>query len=393
MAFAGKNPFKVPRRLDHVGAFDTSTLTGNVTLTKYSGQVQRMDPGGSSRNITLPTVDLSDEGYWFHFDNAADANESLVIKNAAGTTIITVLQNGWGDVYVSSAGAWTSGGSHVDSVGFASGITVDTISEATPAAGVTADGFLMKDGGATATVAATAAAQGINSDLTVNHATGEGVAFDATAVQLTTARSSGNMSGVKATTTSLAGDSGGVYSAFYAAAPTDGGGSAVHNAILVGAGHDALIDVSAAATGEADIVVGDNLALALQVRQSTNAYLDVVTTNDAERLNAQKIVCFPAVTTIDMADAAHALVLGTAGAGETKLLGNIVFCDANSSGTEDLTLPTTASCDGMMLFIANTGGESIVVKNTAAGTVVTIPTTKNAWLACDGTTWYSVLSA
>lgn len=450
MAYAGKNPFKVPRRLNLVGGWNTETLTGAATLTKLSAQNQRLDPGGASRNVTLPAVSSDDDGYWFHFDNAADANESLVVKNAAGTTIITVLQNGHGDVYVDSAGAWTSGGSHVDSVGFASGISVDTISEASAGVGVTIDGLRLQDstvkpaaGGSafidltacatgeadviladnlasafelreaanvymtvvttnsaegftfsqpiTATISKTAASQGVNSDLSINHATAEGIGVDATAVQLTTARSSGNVSAFKGTTTSLAGDSGGVYSTFYAAAPTDGGGSAVHNAVLVGAGYDALIDASAAATGEADIVIGDNLASALQVRQSTNAYLTFVTTNDQERITAGKVVA-DTITTVDMADAAHALVYGTAGAGETKLLGNVVFCDPNSGqATEDLTLPAVATSTGVAIDIINTGGEGIVVKAVGGATVITLDANQSGRVRCNGSTWYGFI--
>lgn len=155
-----------------------------------------------------------------------------------------------------------------------------------------------------------------------------------------------------------------------------------------------IIDASSCATGDADIIVGDNLASALEVRESSTTYIKVVTTNDQERLDVAKILTLSSVTTVDMADAAHALVLGTAGAAETKLDGNIVFCDPNSAGaSEDLTLPPEATSDGLVLYIYNTGGEGIVIKDDAAATVATLATTEHAICACDGTSWYGLVGA
>jgi len=152
-------------------------------------------------------------------------------------------------------------------------------------------------------------------------------------------------------------------------------------------GGSAFIDLSAVATGEGDVVLKDNLADAMTIREATNAYLTVTTTNDAERVSLGKLLAMP-VTTVNMNDAAHALVLGTAGAGETKLTGNLVVCDPNSGGaSEDLTLPAEASMTGVMLMIVNSGGEGIVVKDDGAGTVVTLDTAQHGLVFCDGTTW------
>ena len=94
------------------------------------------------------------------------------------------------------------------------------------------------------------------------------------------------------------------------------------------------------------------------------------------------------VTTVAMNDTAHALVLGTAGAAETQLISNLVICDPESAGaSEDLTLPPEASCKGMVLFIFNSGGEGIVVKDDGGGTVCTLVTTEHCIIGCDGTTW------
>lgn len=106
MGFLTEGMRKLTHRLGFQGAFDSSTATGNVTLTKLSGQLQKIDPGGSARDVTLPAVTPTDSGYFFEICNAADAAENLVVKNAAGSTIVTINQNEQARVYVTSAGAW-----------------------------------------------------------------------------------------------------------------------------------------------------------------------------------------------------------------------------------------------------------------------------------------------
>lgn len=106
------------------------------------------------------------------------------------------------------------------------------------------------------------------------------------------------------------------------------------------------------------------------------------------------VLVFKSVTTVAMNDAAHALVLGSAGAAQTQLTGNIVFCDPESGGvSEDLTLPAEASSTGLELTIYNTGGEGIVVKDDGGATVATLETTEHCIVACDGTTWYGFVGA
>lgn len=97
---------------------------------------------------------------------------------------------------------------------------------------------------------------------------------------------------------------------------------------------------------------------------------------------------------IDMADAAHTLIVtGTAASAQTKIESNVLYVDPNSSGTEDLTLPAEAVSTGLLLFIYNSGGESLVVKSDEPATICTIATTKGAVLFCDGVTWRSILGA
>lgn len=95
-----------------------------------------------------------------------------------------------------------------------------------------------------------------------------------------------------------------------------------------------------------------------------------------------------AVQTIDMADAQVALVYGTAGAGQVKITSEVLIVDANSGSTEDLLLPPEATSFGRVLFVSNSGGEDIVVKEDSdTTTIATISTAESAFFVCDGTTW------
>ena len=70
-AFNGANPFKVLRSILLEGGVVTATMDGNATLTRQSAQVMSLDPGGSSRTITLPAEESS-KGIMYAVYNAAD---------------------------------------------------------------------------------------------------------------------------------------------------------------------------------------------------------------------------------------------------------------------------------------------------------------------------------
>ena len=110
---------------------------------------------------------------------------------------------------------------------------------------------------------------------------------------------------VKGGCTSLAGDTAGViYADFEAIAPTDGG-AAAHVAYWVAAGHDVALDLSECATGEGDVVLADNLASALQIREATNAIWTVVTTTGAKSIDSSY-----RITTTDGVASGTAKVVG-----------------------------------------------------------------------------------
>lgn len=136
------------------------------------------------------------------------------------------------------------------------------------------------------------------------------------------------------------------------------------------------------------------------VHSRPNGSIYVYTAGNARTLRYVRVngVWVPDVVlapqTIDMADAQVALVYGTAGAGQVQLIGRMLFVDANSGGTEKLLLPPEATSAGEIVWIVNTGGESIVVRDDgdAAG-IVTIATAKIAVVLCDGTTWRGIVAA
>jgi hypothetical protein len=98
---------------------------------------------------------------------------------------------------------------------------------------------------------------------------------------------------------------------------------------------------------------------------------------------------------IDMADAAVQLTLDTGALAGTLLTSNILRIDPNSAGAgEDLELPPEAAAAGLVLWIFNTGGENIVVKDDSGVTTVdTIATTEFGFFFCDGTSWHGMNAA
>lgn len=147
MAYEGSATRALTAQLRLRGGIETLTATGAITLTAKSANLQRIDPGGAHRNVTLPAEESSD-GLFFHFLNAADAAENLVILDDGGSTIVTINQGEWAEVGCDGS-AWVvyagSGVTTIDSL-TVSTLSTDTVSEKTAGSGVTADSVLLKDG-------------------------------------------------------------------------------------------------------------------------------------------------------------------------------------------------------------------------------------------------------
>lgn len=83
----------LPQYLGTTG--ETVTLSGNGTVSDEFPWLLKFDPGGSSRDITLP-LDATRVGALRVIVNAADAAENLVVKddNSSGAvTVCTINQN------------------------------------------------------------------------------------------------------------------------------------------------------------------------------------------------------------------------------------------------------------------------------------------------------------
>lgn len=191
MSLTGKTPFKMYRPLALNASGDgvaVTTLSGNMTMTALDEQLQVLDGGGSSRNVTLPTADPELKGVFYIISNAGSTN-NLVVKDG-GSTIATLNPSEQGifaqtatawkvclttsstasDIY-SNNGAFTGNNTHSGTETFsnAAGVSTDVITERTGATGVTVDGVLLKDNAVTASGGVTANLTGnVTGDVTGN---------------------------------------------------------------------------------------------------------------------------------------------------------------------------------------------------------------------------------
>lgn len=104
MAYLNEATKTLTAQLRLKGGVAARTLTGNVTCSASTETFCFWDPGGSSRDVTL-TAEETSEGLFHVFVNEADAAENLVIKNDAGSTIVTINQNEWA-IVACSGSAW-----------------------------------------------------------------------------------------------------------------------------------------------------------------------------------------------------------------------------------------------------------------------------------------------
>ncbi len=72
------------------GGVRSATMTGNETFTAGgSKQIQKLDPGGSARTITLP-AEADCQGLWYIFKNEADAAETITIQDDTPVTVCSL---------------------------------------------------------------------------------------------------------------------------------------------------------------------------------------------------------------------------------------------------------------------------------------------------------------
>ena len=119
------------------------------------------------------------------------------------------------------------------------------------------------------------------------------------------------------------------------------------------------------------------------------------TTTTSGQLTAGGLFALNTAQVLDMSDATVQLTVDTASVAGTLLTSNVMRVDPNSSGAgEDLELPPEADVPGVVLWIYNTGGENIVVKDDSGVTTIdTIATTEFGFFFCDGTAWHGMNAA
>lgn len=83
---------------------NTQVLTGDLTLTDESPEIQYLDANGASRNINLPAV--ANTNHIFFIYNSASSAFNLVIKS--GVTIIVTLTQGQSALVMSNGVTWIS---------------------------------------------------------------------------------------------------------------------------------------------------------------------------------------------------------------------------------------------------------------------------------------------
>lgn len=86
----------------------TITATGNIILTDSDKVIQIINPGGVSRDITLPAVSINNHGFLF-INTASGETELLIIKSSSGSIIASVYRSGAG-WFLSSGISWYSAG-------------------------------------------------------------------------------------------------------------------------------------------------------------------------------------------------------------------------------------------------------------------------------------------
>ena len=207
-------------------------------------------------------------------------------------------------------------------------------------------------------VAMTATGEIANFTGTINHATASAEGLDVTLTQLTTSRTGGVLSGIKTALTSLAGDSGGTYNNFEATV-TDGGGTATHNAILIGAGFDAALTADTAdltiSTTTSGALAIDAVAL-LDVNAGANLDVDVTGTVD---ILATGVLSIDSTGASNLSATSGNLTVSTLTTG-TLILDSVALLDMNAGANIDIDV--TGSYDMLasgVFSIDGTGASNV----------------------------------
>lgn len=197
---------------------------------------------------------------------------------------------------------------------------------------------------------------------TINHATNDAEGVDVSITQLTTPRTAGSVVGVQVSATSLAGDSGGSYVGFRSVL-VDGGGSATHIGFQIGAGHDVLMDISLAATGEADVLMAANLVEAMSWSDSVGTVMAITTATGAVGLDLDGLLDLDYTSTVAAEFAGVAGVINNATANAIGVAASVAQASTNR---------TAGTVTGVRAAVTSLAGDTAGVDYYAYEAAVTV---------------------
>lgn len=263
-----------------------ATLSATRTLNGTSAQFQSLTASGADRNVVFPALGGNGAGQWFVVRNAGASNNVVCKKSDGSTTIATLAPGQWAIIVSGKVSGVLDWYVLADAVSLVS----LTLTGALTAVGITNNSTLDQNGNIDHDTTQAASGAGLDTLTQVSSATGSPDAVVVGLTQITNNRTAGTATAVDITVTGRAGDtSGGTYEGIRGTFAASGG-SAVSIFAKVAAGWSRLLDLTDVATGEADVVVKDNLADAFGIREAANYYLKVVTTTGAQLLEFAKPV-------------------------------------------------------------------------------------------------------
>ena len=279
----------------YVDAAMAANYTVNLTIGTMSPHFYNLAPASADRQFILPDPAATLIGVPFLVSNSAAGGGYNVLVRGKTLTYTGTLSSA-STIGTIPPGVTAYAICYDDGTYFRwkyqalSSADALTLTGALTAGGIINNSTLDQNGNIDHDTTQTGSGAGLDTLAQVSSATGSPDAVVVGLTQITNNRTAGTATAVDITVTGRAGDtSGGTYEAirgtFVRAA-----GSAIAIFAKVTAGFSHLIDLTDVATGEADVVVKDNLADAFGIREAANYYLKVVTTTGAQLLEFAKPV-------------------------------------------------------------------------------------------------------
>jgi hypothetical protein len=115
---------KIAPSVPHANYSETTTLTGNRTLTDADLPLLYFDPGAASRDVTLPAEASTNHPIWL---KNTDDTYNLIVKNDGGT-IIDIVYPGDALSFVSNGTDWRVAGGKKEQTDYINGLKITWVS-------------------------------------------------------------------------------------------------------------------------------------------------------------------------------------------------------------------------------------------------------------------------